>query len=225
MTLPDSPAPPESLWPARLVIVAVIGLNLALSEQLTFGPTWLLPSLELLLLLPLSFLRGRERWRVHRLGQPPVALFRLTRWLALGLIGLLHFTNLASLVLLILSLLSGQGTSGVNLLAGALNIWVTNVLVFSLWYWELDQGGPLFRRRCGQPLDFLFPQTNAPALAPAWRPEYLDYLFVAFTNAAAFSPTDTMPLTRRIKLLMTIQSATSMLTVVLVASRAVNILK
>lgn len=149
----------------------------------------------------------------------------MTRWLALVLIGLLQFTNLASLMLLIQSLLSGQGTSGVNLLAGALNIWVTNVLVFSLWYWELDQGGPLFRSRVGQPLDFLFPQTNAALLAPAWRPEYLDYLFVAFTNAAAFSPTDTMPLTRRAKLLLTIQAAISMLTMVLVASRAVNILK
>ncbi|EYB67206.1 hypothetical protein DEIPH_ctg047orf0008 [Deinococcus phoenicis] len=224
MTAPDERTPPESLWPARLVILAVIGLNLALSENLTFGPTWLLPGLELLLLLPLSFLRGREHRRVGQFSHP-AAVPRVTRLLTLCLIGLLHFSNLASLVLLIRSLLGGHDTSGITLLAGALNIWITNVLVFSLWYWELDQGGPLLRRRIGQPLDFLFPQTNAPALAPAWRPEYLDYLFVAFTNAAAFSPTDTMPLTRRAKLLMTIQAATSMLTVVLVASRAVNILK
>ncbi|MEW6420774.1 MAG: hypothetical protein AB1511_03460 [Deinococcota bacterium] len=216
---------PESLWPARLAIIAVIGLNVALSDELTFGPTWLLPGLELLLLLPISLLRSREHARAHRLGLSAADLPRLTRRLALVLIGLLHFSNLASLVLLIQSLLSGQGASGSTLLAGALNIWSTNVLVFSLWYWELDQGGPLFRHRCGQPLDFLFPQTNAPALAPHWRPEYLDYLFVAFTNAAAFSPTDTLPLTRRIKGLMTVQAATSMLTVVLVASRAVNILK
>lgn len=113
-----------------------------------------------------------------------------------------------------------------TLLAGALNIWATNVLVFSLWYWEMDQGGPLRRGQEGQFPDFQFPQSLPNPLAPAnWRPEYLDYLFIAFTNAAAFSPTDAMPLTRRAKALMTFQAATSMLTVVLVASRAVNILK
>ena len=102
----------------------------------------------------------------------------------------------------------------------------TCALPISLWYWELDQGGPLGRGDPGAPLDFLFPQRTAPGLAPLdWRPEYLNYLFVAFTNSSAFSPTDTLPLTRRAKGLMTVQAPTSMLTVVLVASRAVNILK
>lgn len=216
---------PESLWPARLALVSVIGLNLSLSEELTAGPTWLLPSLEALLLLPLSVLRSRERHHViHRTHQPKLA--QTARLMALGVIAVLHLTNLASLGLLITGLLNGNGPPAVGLLAGALNIWVTNVLVFSLWYWELDQGGPMRRGQPGTTLDFVFPQTTLPGLAPPdWRPEYLDYLFVAFTNAAAFSPTDTLPLSRRVKGLMTVQAATSMLTVVLVASRAVNILK
>ncbi len=213
---------PESLWPTRLAVVAVIGLNLPLSEQLTFGPTWLLPALETLL-LPLSLLRGRARHRLVHLGRRAVDMdsARLVRTLAV-----LHLGNLASLTLLVLGLLGGGGPGATALLAGALSIWVTNVLVFSLWYWELDQGGPLGRGDPGAPLDFLFPQRTAPGLAPLdWRPEYLNYLFVAFTNSSAFSPTDTLPLTRRAKGLMTVQAPTSMLTVVLVASRAVNILK
>lgn len=217
---------PESLWPARLAILSVIGLNFALSEHLSLGPSWLLPTLEALTLIPLVIVRGQERRRLIHLGQTEMAWTQGSRTLAVLMIGLLHLTNLASLVLLVLSLMRGSNASGVTLLAGALNIWATNVLVFSLWYWELDQGGPLRRGEPGQTLDFAFPQTTTPNLAPAnWRPEFLDYLFVAFTNAAAFSPTDTMPLTRRAKALMTFQAATSMLTVVLVASRAVNILK
>ncbi|WP_019012026.1 DUF1345 domain-containing protein [Deinococcus aquatilis] len=219
------PPAPESLWPARLALVSVIGLNLSLNEALTAGPTWLLPALETVLLLPLSVLRSRERHHViHRRQRPELA--QPVRLLALGLIAVLYLTNLVSLGLLITGLLNGSGPAAAGLLAGALNIWVTNVLVFSLWYWELDQGGPLRRGQPGTMLDFAFPQTTLPQLAPSgWRPEYLDYLFVAFTNAAAFSPTDTLPLSRRVKGLMTVQAATSMLTVVLVASRAVNILK
>jgi hypothetical protein len=105
-------------------------------------------------------------------------------------------------------------------------IWLTNVIVFGLWYWDLDRGGPIERRRIHhrQP-DFLFPQMVTPGAAPEpWCPHFVDYLYVSFTNATAFSPTDTMPLTAWAKLLMMVQSLASLLTVVLVAARAVNIL-
>lgn len=223
--------PPESLWPARIIILVVIGLNLTLSEHLTLGPNWLLPTLEGMMLVPLVIVRGQERRRLIRLGHEQMDWERGSRLLAIATIALMHLTNFASLCLLVWDLLRGSSASGAALLAGALNIWVTNVLVFILWYWEMDLGGPLRRGpegrgQEGRYPDFQFPQSvPSPLTPPNWRPEYLDYLFVAFTNAAAFSPTDTLPLTRRAKGLMTFQAATSMLTVVLVASRAVNILK
>lgn len=219
-------AAPESLWPARVAILTVIGLNLLLSEYLTLGPRWLLPALELGLLVPLALVGSQERSRLLRVGHQQMDWSQGSRVLAVGLIALLHLTNLASLTLLIVSLLRGSSASGVTLPAETLNIWLTNVFVFSLWYWEMDQGGPLRRGQDGRSADFLFPQAVNPAhAAPGWRPEYLDYLLVAFTNAAAFSPTDTMPLSRRAKALMLVQSFTSVLTVVLVASRAVSVLK
>jgi hypothetical protein len=106
-------------------------------------------------------------------------------------------------------------------------LWATNVLLFSLWYWELDRGGPIAREQQKTAFpDFLFPQMIDPQFAPSdWRPMMLDYLYVSFTNATAFSPTDTMPLSRWAKLLMAVQSGTSLATLGLVVARAVNILQ
>lgn len=111
------------------------------------------------------------------------------------------------------------------LIGGA--IWLTNVIAFSLWYWELDRGGPVARAKgTRQYADFLFPQMQAPDFAPPhWEPGYVDYLYLSFTNATAFSPTDVLPLTRWAKLIMLAQSAISLATVALVIARAVNILK
>jgi uncharacterized membrane protein len=106
-------------------------------------------------------------------------------------------------------------------------MWVVNVLLFGLWYWQLDGGGPIARRTC-EPADrdFLFPQHTDPALLEhGWRPMFLDYLYVSFTNAAAFSPTDTLPLSRWAKMLMLVQSAISLTLAVMVVARAVNILR
>jgi hypothetical protein len=138
-----------------------------------------------------------------------------------------NIANVASLVLLVKGLLTGTATGGATVLIfAAMQIWLTNVIVFGLWYWELDRGGP--SDRCSEyhrEPDFLFPQMTTPASAPrSWSPWFIDYLYVAFTNATAFSPTDTMPLTPWSKFLMTIQALTSLLTVVLVAARAVNVL-
>jgi hypothetical protein len=146
---------------------------------------------------------------------------------SLGLIAVVNAANVASLVLLVNSLLNGGASGGTLLVFAAMQIWLTNVIVFGLWYWELDRGGPSARchEQHREP-DFLFPQMTLPAAAPAdWTPRFLDYLYVAFTNATAFSPTDTMPLTMWAKILMAVQSLASLLTVALVAARAVNILQ
>jgi len=112
------------------------------------------------------------------------------------------------------------------LLLDALNVWATNVIVFALWYWQLDSGGPQARRAATGPPDFLFPQIATPEFAPPnWQPQFLDYLYLSFTNSTAFSPTDTMPLSRWAKMLMLVQSAVSLTLGLMVVARAVNILR
>jgi hypothetical protein len=134
--------------------------------------------------------------------------------------------NAASLFLLVRFLARGGKADGEELIMSALNLFVTNIIVFGLWYWEVDSGGPSVRQSEGCILpDFMFPQFNSKELAPPdWIPTFTDYLYVSATNAMAFSPTDTLPLTHRAKLLMLCQSMVSLLTVGLVAARAVNIL-
>jgi hypothetical protein len=140
--------------------------------------------------------------------------------------GVVNIANVASLVFLIRLLLRGGDTSGQELIFSAIQIWLTNVIIFALWYWELDRGGP--GRRLQTPTSqagFLFPQMSSPQSASAsWSPRFVDYLYVSFTNATAFSPTDAMPLAPWTKMLMLVQALASLLTVVLVASRAVNVL-
>lgn len=207
----------EPLWPPILAIVAIFALQLTLGERRTAGPNWLAPALEFALLVPLSYAALMHQQResaLRRLG-------------SIALIALINLFNFLSLALLVRELLRGSAADGTALLLDAVKLWVTNVMGFALWYWELDRGGPWRRRlRVPRPPDFLFPQMSTPTLGdPEWRPDFADYLFVAFTNAAAFSPTDTLPLTGRIKMLMMLQAFVSLLTVAIVASRAVNILK
>jgi uncharacterized membrane protein len=151
------------------------------------------------------------------------------RLLALAVIAVVGLVNTASLVLLIRTLVHGGFSDGATLLGSAAAVWLTNVVVFGLLYWELDRGGPLGRvgaRPAPAYPDLQFPQDSAPAGAPPdWRPAFVDYLFVSLTSSTAFSPTDTMPLSRRAKLLMGTQALVSLLTVGLVAARAVNVLK
>ncbi len=149
------------------------------------------------------------------------------RALALTLLGFTAAANGASVVLLVRELLARNAhMSGRQLLAGALTVWLANVIVFALWYWELDRGGP--RRReldGGDTPDFLFPQmTDGKEIMPGWQPAFSDYLYFSSTNATAFSPTDTLPITGIAKLLMSAQSLSSFVLVVLVTARAVNIL-
>jgi uncharacterized membrane protein len=144
------------------------------------------------------------------------------------LIAVITLANAASAVRLITALLEGRAReSATKLLFTGGAIWLTNVIVFGMWYWVLDRGGPAARAQAMKPYpDFLFPQMTMPDMTSAeWQPQFVDYLYVSFTNAAAFSPTDTLPLARWAKMTMMLQSIVSLGTVVLVIARAVNILK
>ena len=216
-TLRADALPFEARWPATLAVVVAIALYVTLPDPLLLGPRWVLPALEGAILIPLSTVRP------HRAAGEAGA----SRVAAIVLIALANVGNLGSLALLIHTLVTGgHDVTGRTLLFSAIQIYLTNVIIFGLWFWELDRGGPT-RRLGPEPAypDFLFPQmTNPDKAPPGWQPRFVDYLYVSLTNATAFSPTDTMPLSRMAKWLMGGQSLASLLTVALVAGRAVNIL-
>ena len=206
----------ESRLPASIATLVVAGLYLLLPEELTIGPGVVFPVVAVLATIPLTV--------ADALGRSHPAY----RALALGLLGFSAAANAASLALLVRELLARDAhMSGRQLLAGALTVWLANLIVFALWFWELDRGGPRARERNDGALpDFLFPQmTDAKELMPGWQPAFSDYLYTSSTNATAFSPTDTMPITGTAKLLMSAQSLSSFVLVVLVTARAVNILQ
>jgi len=197
-------------------VLAAIGLQLTLPERLTVGPNWLLPALEGVLVIGLAMATPRELEQEHP----------LRRRTAVGLVAVVSAANVFSLVELTHYLLHHKVTKGQQLIVAGVLIWLTNFLIFALWYWELDRGGP-GRRTAGTdgPPDFLFPQMADDHIEPIdWRPKFIDYLYVSLTNAAAFSPTDTMPLTPMAKCIMGVQSIVSLVTIGLIVSRAVNIL-
>ncbi|MFZ4586054.1 MAG: hypothetical protein ACOYNI_12595 [Acidimicrobiia bacterium] len=209
----------ESRWPAAVAIAGTIVLHLTMPERLTVGPNWLFPVLLSVALIPLLIATPRRS----------AESARWTRVLSLVLLGALAVTNFVSIGILIHEILVGRRSdiTGQKLIWTAVNLWLTNVVVFGLSYWEIDAGGPEKRSDMDPPHpDFLFAQMTVPELfAPtSWRPVFIDYLYVSFTNSTAFSPTDTMPLTPRVKLLMGLQAGVSLITVALVAARAVNIL-
>jgi hypothetical protein len=210
------PAHRETRWAALLAVFVAVCVQLALPERLSLGPGWLLPSVEgavaVGLLIANPFKPARDS--------------RLIRQAGLLLVAVMSLSNGASAWLLIEGLLHGRLQGGAPaLLANGSGVYVTNIIAFALWYWELDRGGPMARAN-GERLhtDFLFAQMTDASYAPSgWQPKFLDYLYVSFTNATAFSPTDTLPLTRWAKMLMLLQSAIALVTVALVVARAVNI--
>jgi hypothetical protein len=206
----------DPYWGGELVIAAAILLDLSLADRVTPGPTWLVPALEGLALAGL----------VVASPHPRVRHSPLRRRLALTLIAVVTAANSYSLVFLCHYLLRGGTANGQTLIGSGIVLWVTNVLLFGVWYWQLDRGGPGARARKRKPHpDFLFVQMTERRFAPpGWEPTLVDYLYTSFTNAAAFSPTDTMPLTPMAKALMTVQSLTALVTLGLVVARAVNIL-
>jgi uncharacterized membrane protein len=202
----------EPFWPAQMAVAAALALYLTLPHRLTMGPSWLLPALEIVLLLPLALTTP------HRAADEQTHVRRAT----VALIGTIGAANALALALLVHYLLDGGRASGGDLLVSAVTIWLTNVLVFALWYWELDQGGPGQRAASPAAGDFRFPQQQAGDRG--WAPGFVDYLYLSFTNATALSPTDTVPLSAWAKLLMMLQALVSLLTLVLVAAHAVNVL-
>ncbi len=216
----------ESRWEAApaVAVVIVLQLVLAMVSETKGWTLWSLPWwIWLVAIVPESILLVSLAW-----SRPHHALVESgnRRTVALTLFVIISIANTLALVALIGSLVSGHEKSGGQLLLKAVTIWGTNVMIFGLWYWALDQGGPVRRVQANPPPhDFQFPQLENPQLAePDWRTHLVDYVYVSFTNAIAFSPTDAMPLTRRAKLLMLTESAVSAITLLLAAARAVNIL-
>jgi uncharacterized membrane protein len=206
----------DPYWPAQLSLALAIVLNLTLADKVSVGPRWLLPSIEGVALLALVVIEP-DRATAHSVRR---------RRFALAVVGFVSVANVVSLGLLVHYLVNGGRAGGHQLILSGAVLWATNVLLFGIWYWSMDRGGPVHRFLDPDALaDFQFPQMENPQLAPpGWRPGYLDYLYTSLTNATAFSPTDTMPLTQTAKLVMSIQSVSALLTVGLVVARAVNIL-
>ena len=207
----------EHRLPVAAAVAVAIALQVSLPARLVIRPTWLLPSLEG------ALLAGLIAANPTRINRTSTAL----RTASVLMIALISLANAWSSGELIRSLI--DGTAGDNaslLLARGASVYVTNIIVFALWYWEWDRGGPVARSEGRRPYpDFLFPQMSQPGIAsPDWEPNFFDYLYVSYTNVTAFSPTDTMPLTAIAKGLMGLQSLVSLITIGLVVSRAVNIL-
>ena len=221
----------RDFWLARGAVVAVVALQLLLVNDFSIGARWLAPSIELLLLIPLSLATAWVHKEVRRATVEEHfhfagSLRRNIRRAALALTALITVMNFVALFFLVRALLGGHAGNARSLLIDAVNIWLTNVIAFALWYWGADRGGPAGRGLgVHTRADFLFPNMTLPeGSGGAWTPGFVDYLFLSFTNATAFSPTDTLPLSGRAKLLMMAEAGISLLTLALVAARAVNIL-
>ncbi|MEP7075232.1 MAG: hypothetical protein ABI878_05420 [Acidobacteriota bacterium] len=219
-TDPDAPDrwDPEPRWPVLIAVLALAGLNLALPDQLIVGPRWFFIIVVLLALIPTVVSHWKSNHSMNRL-------------FGFLLSGILTFGMIASVILLIAALPEHKETPS-ELLRSAAALWATNVLVFSIWYWRLDAGGPHRRdARFGHPDGaFLFPQMTLPhdvgkrAGQHGWTPNFVDYLFLAFNTSTAFSPTDVPVLERWAKIIMMVQSTISLTVLALLAARAVNIL-
>lgn len=219
--------PGESRYPAAAAVLVAIVLYAALPSALLVGPRFLVPVLEVALLVPLLVGNPRRMTRETR----------ALRLISIALILTIAATNVVSLALLVDELVHGvhQGT---DLLVGAAQVWLTNIIVFSLAYWELDRGGPVVRTREPRamlpPADFRFPQDEdhdavdevavRSAVRSDWSPAFLDYFYVSVTNSSAFSPTDTMPLSHRAKMLMAVESVSALMLSVIVIARGVSLL-
>lgn len=221
----------EPRWHASIAVLLALALYITLPPRLTIGPVWVAPLIVLAILVPLSVIAPRRHLETAR-----------TRFWGIFLIAVVNFFNMASVLLLIGGFFhptkAAQLQSAAVLLRHGMQIWFTNILVFALWFWELDAGGPESRAHAGASIeikraDFLFPQMQLAAIGsgaaskdyPVWKPQFFDYLYVAFTNATAFSPTDTMPLSRWAKFLMLVEALISLVTIAIVLARSVSLIQ
>jgi hypothetical protein len=220
----------EPRWHASIAVLAAVALYVTLPPRLTIGPVWVAPALVLLVLVPLSILAPRRYQETMR-----------ARLCSIVLIAIVNFFNLVSVLLLVASFFHPEKSathSAALLLRTGAQIWLTNILVFGLWFWELDGKGPDARAHADttktlRNADFLFPQmqmaiasgdSTAGYIDPLWRPRFFDYVYLAFTNSTAFSPTDVMPLSRWAKALMAAQALVALITIAIVLSRAISLI-
>ena len=205
----------RELWQAQAALLAAIILQFTINTHLIVGPKYLIAGLELLLVFGIGLTAPRR----HNTAE------KLHRTISIILIALISIANAGALVLVADALLNGTDVAGHSLLAAAFAIFITNIIVFSLWYWELDSPGLTGLKKHDAEPKFDFPQMESKInVERTWEPSFFDYLYVSITNASAFSPTDTLPLSHSAKALMSAQSLISLLTVILVTARAVNIL-
>jgi hypothetical protein len=209
---PCTPIVREPRWPALVAMLAAASMYWALPEHLSVGPSWLLLTVVFVLIIPIAVSHHRGHYNV-------------TRILTFCANGVITFAMIASLIFLIQGIPEHRESPKI-LLRSATALWITNVLVFALWYWKLDAGGPLERDRARCRLDssFLFPQMLVEDGLEQWSPQFMDYLFLAFNTSTAFSPTDTAVMSRWAKAGTMLQALISLTIVVLLAARAVNVL-
>ena len=213
----EPPVVGEQRWPMVGAVLAAMLLTVLLHDELTLGPGWVLPGIEGVLLIAL-------------VAGDPGEITRRTRelrLLSIGLVSVLVVGAMWSTVLLIDDLIHGTPptNSAEDLLAAGSVVWLSNSIAFALLYWELDGGGAAARaHHVPTYIDLAFPQHMNPQLAPpGWRPRFVDYLYLSFTNATAFSPTDAMPLVPWVKIAMAVQATISLAILGLVVARAVNV--
>jgi uncharacterized membrane protein len=206
----------DPLWPGQLALLVAITLSFSLPERLTIGPTWVMPAAEAVGVVGLIAATPHRHPRYSR----------RRRVFTIALIGLVTATYLVSLWLLVYFLVKGGKAGGHQLILAGVVLWIDNVLLFAVWFWLVDRDGPLPHQSSDVRPDLLFPQMTDEVhkIYPHWRPNFFDYLYLSLTNASAFSPTDTLPLTRSVKLVMGTQSVAALVTVGLIVARAVNIL-
>ncbi|HKE37586.1 MAG TPA: hypothetical protein VKB39_09140 [Candidatus Baltobacteraceae bacterium] len=221
----------EPRWHASLAVVAALILYITLPPKLTIGPIWVAPLVVLAILIPLSVLAPRRHAETRRM-----------RFWGILLICIVNFFNITSVLLLINGFFHPSRTAELNsagsLLRHGLQIWFTNILVFALWFWELDGEGPDARAHANaatefKNADFLFPQmgiaissgAEIPCINPTWKPQFFDYLYVAFTNSTAFSPADALPISRWAKALMLLEALISLVTIAIVLARSVSLIQ
>jgi hypothetical protein len=207
----------EPRWPMATAVLAATILYVGMPHRGRVPGWWVFPVVQLVLL---GLLIAEDPGRIDRRS---VALHRLM----LALLVVMTVGTVLGVVVLAYDILAAaEGVTATVLLGRGAAIWLANVIIFSLWYWQVDRGGPA-ERAAGSavPPSFAFPENATPELAPAgWRPAYPDYLYLAYTNATAFSPTDTLPVRRWAKLTMMVQSTLSLVIAILVLARAINIL-
>lgn len=216
---PPYPAgPQERRWPVILTVLCVVALLMALPARVRLMPLWsqqLVGAAVILPMLGVALTRGARSW------------LHFERWVTLTFCGVSLVMIVAMLRVLIDAIITADSSSsGLQLLSSGCAAWALNVITFSLLHWQLDAGGPEARAD-GKPdfCDWQFPQVSAPEMVrPGWQPRFVDYLALSFTTATAFSPTDVLPLTGRAKLAMMLQSIISLVTIAVVASRAINVL-